>query len=131
MTACVEKNDASSRALIFVLDDDDTIRKLLQLMLERMNYRVMGFERGEALLAACAEGFPDLVLLDIQVATGMGGLDCLRALHSKGYDRPAIALTGFAESRGGNFSAVLGKPFTISELQTTVHSVLDGENRHE
>ncbi len=129
------KDGASGPVLVSVLDDDDAVRNLVLIMLGRMGCSATGFSRGEDLLAACAADFPDLVVLDIQVADGMGGLDCLRALRAAGYVAPAIAMTGLAGSggqypEGGEFSAVVGKPFTMNELESAIRSVLGGEGSH-
>jgi DNA-binding NtrC family response regulator len=115
---------------VMVMDDDDAVRDLVVLMLSRLGFVVEGYCQGEDLLAALdlRESPPCLMLLDINVARGMGGLDCLHALRQRGLDVPAIAMTGMLDADSHwegseNFYAVLGKPFAMGQLEHLVRSV--------
>lgn len=124
-----------SNGRILVMDDQPSIQALLQQGLERIGYTVVVASNGEQALLEYrrakneARSF-DLVLLDITVRGGMGGVDALEALRREDTDVLAIATTGYAtdettrqlETLG--FARVLAKPFLIHELQATIRAVL-------
>ena len=58
---------------IFVTDDEPAIRNAIIKRLTRKQHRVVGFESGDALLAALRQEIPDLILLDLKMP-GLSGL---------------------------------------------------------
>ena len=67
--------------LIFVIDDDKSMRILLRLALEQEGYQVFEAEDGKACLAAYLERQPDAILLDAIMA-GMDGFACCTQLRT-------------------------------------------------
>lgn len=65
---------------IYIADDEEPIRELLQSFLESDGYKVCGFPDGEALLDAFWKKPADLVILDIMMP-GKDGLTCCRELR--------------------------------------------------
>ncbi|MCR4759906.1 MAG: response regulator [Oscillospiraceae bacterium] len=59
--------------LIYIADDEQSIRELLQAFLESDGYEVTAFPTGDALLAAFQQKPADLVILDIMMP-GKDGL---------------------------------------------------------
>lgn len=80
--------------LIFVVDDDKSMRMLLRLALEQEGYQVFEAQDGEACLAAYQRRQPDAILLDA-VMPGMDGFTCCSRLRAfAGNDRmPVLMLT--------------------------------------
>jgi CheY-like chemotaxis protein len=60
---------------ILVVDDEPTVREVVQHYLEREGYRVQAAENGPAALAAFSAGAPDLIVLDLMLP-GVDGLGC-------------------------------------------------------
>jgi CheY-like chemotaxis protein len=68
--------------LINVVDDDESIRFMLRLMLERAGYDVIEAESGEECLEKFESVRPDLILLDINM-TGINGWDVSKQIKEK------------------------------------------------
>jgi DNA-binding response OmpR family regulator len=63
---------------ILVVEDEDYLRGLIRLALERAGYRVRDVADGEAALDAVAQQRPDLILLDVDLPGLDGFADCQR-----------------------------------------------------
>ena len=76
-----------------------------------------------------------MVILDLTVPGGMGGLETIKELLKIDPDVKAIASSGYSSdlvmSRYGKygFSGVLGKPYVIRELTRAVHKVLQRKSK--
>lgn len=80
--------------LIFVVDDDKSMRMLLRIALEREGYQVVEADDGKTCLAAYQHYQPDAILLDA-VMPGMDGFACCTQLQTfPGRDRtPVLMIT--------------------------------------
>ncbi len=79
--------------LIFVIDDDKSMRMLLRLALEQEGYQVLEAQDGVACLAAYQRQKPDAILLDA-VMPGMDGFTCCTELRTlKGSTVPVLMIT--------------------------------------
>ena len=114
---------------MLVVDDEEDIRALLRLQLERAGYEVVDEPGGRAALRSFHEGKPDLVLLDVTMP-GRSGWDVCRELRQRGLDVPIIMLTARGEEadrvRGLELGAddYVTKPFSLRELLARVRAVL-------
>lgn len=111
---------------VLVVDDDMAVRQVTVEML-----RDLGCETAQAVSAAEALTLlpqlrdpPDLMLLDYAMP-GMNGLQLARLLREQGVATPMVLVTGYAElgdaeGSGNPLDALLRKPFTIRELDTTL-----------
>ncbi len=116
---------------IMIVEDDESVRDLVQLMLESNGYEVLAVDDGEAAARVCGERAVDLLLTDV-VMPGMNGRDLaerltgmvpsLRILFMSGYSDEAIHRHGEL-GRGADF---LEKPFTERSLARKVRELLDG-----
>jgi two-component system, sensor histidine kinase and response regulator len=79
---CKVENWDMSNALINVVDDDESIRFMLRLMLERTGYDVVEAESGEECLEKFDSVRPDLILLDIKM-TGIDGWDVCKQIKER------------------------------------------------
>lgn len=116
---------------IYVVEDDDNIRALVQYALKTADFDVTGFANGRAFLSACERGIPSLALLDIMLPD-LDGLQILKELRGQPHTRklPVIFLT----AKGAEFDRVSGldagaddyivKPFSVLELISRVKAVL-------
>ncbi len=84
---------AKTSVTILVIEDDPTIRELLELLLNDAGYRSTSVADGVAALA-CAER-PDLVIADFNLPNGPNGVELIAELRQR-FERniPAIVLTG-------------------------------------
>jgi DNA-binding response OmpR family regulator len=113
---------------ILVVDDEPTVREVVQHYLEREGYRVQAAEDGPAALAAFRAHLPDLIVLDLMLP-GVDGLEVCRQVRAKG-STPIIMLTAKGHESDRIVGLELGaddyvvKPFSPRELVARVRSVL-------
>jgi CheY-like chemotaxis protein len=114
---------------IFVVDDDELSRALLEMLLMREGYRVETAESGEAALAslrARGRSAPDAILTDIQMP-GISGAQLAKELRAVCGDRTRIlAISGSVVQNEllAGFDGFLQKPFDMAELA----AMLAGKN---
>ena len=119
-------------ARILIAEDDEDLRLLLRLVVQRAGHEVEGVGDGVAALRAITRGGYDLVVLD-NMMPGMTGLEVLRACKDiTGADRPVMlmlsALVTRQDIRNGYVAGAddfLAKPFSREELGERVHLLLD------
>jgi DNA-binding response OmpR family regulator len=117
--------DAST---ILLVDDEDSVQKLLSYPLERDGFRVVHARDGEEALARFAEEDVDLVVLDLMLPK-LDGLEVCKRLRAES-TVPIIMLT----ARDDELDKVLGlelgaddyitKPFSIREFRSRVRALL-------
>ena len=76
---------------ILVVDDEPTVREVVQHYLEREGYRVGAAEDGPTALAVFSADVPDLIVLDLMLP-GVDGLEVCRQIRAKD-STPIIMLT--------------------------------------
>jgi two-component system response regulator AtoC len=82
------------RITVFVADDEPAIRSVIVKRLARKQHRAVGYESGDALLAALGQEVPDLILLDLKMP-GLSGLETLKKLHAVAPQVLVILLTAY------------------------------------
>ena len=113
---------------VLIVDDDETVRQLVDDYLGQNDFRVSGASRGEELMAALAGQVIDLVVLDLRLR-GEDGMQLLRQLRAHS-QIPVIILTGRAEEADRVMGLELGaddyltKPFSPRELLARIRTVL-------
>jgi PAS domain S-box-containing protein len=112
-----------SGALILVVDDNATTRKLLRITLRAEGYEVAEAEDGATALRLAAATPPALVLLDFRLPD-IDGSEVARQLRGSFRDLPIIGLTGWAQTEEGRlfdgFSDLLVKPVEPSRVVEVV-----------
>jgi DNA-binding response OmpR family regulator len=114
---------------ILLVDDEESIQKLLRYPLEREGYRVVQARDGEEALERFVEGPVDLVVLDLMLPK-VGGLEVCRRMRKAESTVPIIMLT----ARGDEVDKIVGleigaddyitKPFSIREFMSRVRALL-------
>jgi two-component system, cell cycle sensor histidine kinase and response regulator CckA len=118
-------------ARVLVMDDDPMVRsvaaKLLELLGHTADVVADGAEAVESYRARHAEGPPyDLVILDLTVPGGMGGIEALVRIRAIEPSVRAIVSSGYSDDdaissyKVHGFRAVLQKPYSIELLEQTV-----------
>ena len=117
--------------MIYLLEDDESIRKLVTYTLERSGFPAEGFPRPGEFWAGMEKASPEMVLLDIMLPEERG-LDVLHRLRaSREWRRlPVIMVT----ARNAEYDRVVGldagaddyisKPFGMMELVARVRALL-------
>ncbi len=105
---------------VWVVDDDQSLRWVLEKALNQAGMQTLSFERAELLLDALNDAEPDVLLTDIRMP-GMDGLTLLDRLTRRHPDLPVIVMTAHSDLdnavaayRGGAFE-YLPKPFDLDE----------------
>ena len=81
---------------IYVVDDDETIRRSLSFLLKTSGYAVRLFEGGTAFLKEAADLESGCVLLDVRMPD-IDGLEVQRELRARGIMLPVIIMTGHGD----------------------------------
>jgi chemotaxis protein histidine kinase CheA/ActR/RegA family two-component response regulator len=121
-----------SRALIMVVDDSLTVRKVTTSFLRRSGFEVMSAKDGQDALAQMEARLPALMLVDVEMP-GMDGFDLTRHLRSTATTAalPIIMITSRTADKHRNYAlrlgvnAYLGKPFQEDELLQEISRLLD------
>ena len=78
---------------VFIVDDDDAVRRFLSGLVQSINLRVEVHASAQDFLDAYEPGCPGCLLLDVRMP-GMSGLELQRELAGQSIDLPVIILTG-------------------------------------
>ncbi len=115
---------------VLVIDDDQSIRRTLELHLKGSGFRVHTAADGPGALRCAASEAPHLVLLDLRLP-GMDGFDVLRRLKADRPDLPVIVITAYDDMttaieavRLGAFDH-LGKPLDLEHLDEAIRRALE------
>jgi two-component system nitrogen regulation response regulator GlnG len=110
---------------VWVVDDDQSVRWVLEKALRQADMETRSFERGEHMLEALGSAKPDVLITDVRMP-GMDGLTLLDRLSSQSPDLPVIVVTAHtdlesavAAYKGGAFE-YLPKPFDVDEAVALV-----------
>jgi len=113
---------------VLVVDDDESLRRLVDDYLVQNDFRVSAAVTGGELMSAFAREVIDLVLLDLRLP-GEDGMQLLRQLRAQS-QIPVIILTGRSEEADRVMGLELGaddyltKPFSPRELLARIRTVL-------
>ncbi len=81
---------------IVYLEDDLANLALVRRVARASRHEVQGFTKAESVLTGLLENPPDLILVDLQLAGKMSGLEVVKALRGRGIEIPIIAMTAHA-----------------------------------
>ncbi|MFT5089395.1 MAG: PAS domain S-box-containing protein [Planctomycetota bacterium] len=116
--------DETSSARVLIVDDEETVRRTAQQILEQRGYRVYSCSSFDAVEVALREK-PDLVLLDLSMNVTLGR-EVLDEMQARGVDAKVIASTEdwFGAEDIMGVDGVVHKPIPPDELIRQVHKVL-------
>ena len=115
---------------VWILDDDKSIRWVLEKSLNKSGLHTVSFENGDDLLHRLAQESPDAIISDIRMP-GINGLDLLSTIREKHPQLPVIIMTAYSDldsavssySRGA--FEYLPKPFDIDEAVAMTQRALE------
>src|SRR6185503_15452258 len=115
---------------ILIVDDEPSMRDLLNILLSRAGYLVTTVEDGEDAVAQIGKEIFDLVITDLKMPK-LSGLDVLKAVRKACPETVVLVVTAFASTdtaveamKCGAYDYIT-KPFQIDEVQLIVRNALE------
>jgi two-component system response regulator PilR (NtrC family) len=127
----------TKRAKILIVDDERSIRELLEIFLKKEGFVVSSAANAEEGLAQVKASEFDLIISDIKMAD-MSGIDFLRELRQTTFNGQFILLTAFASAEAaiqalkmGAYDYILKTENFMEELKFVVFSALENRRLRE
>ena len=115
---------------VWIVDDDETIRIVLDRALAQRGFRVRQFETNVSIFSALQTGEPDVIITDIRLPDA-DGLTVLDQLNELDKDVPVIAMTAYSDLnkavaafQQGAFD-YLPKPFDLDQVISVVERAVE------
>lgn len=115
---------------VWVADDDNAIRVVLEESLSSAGFDVNTFSSGDEVVSLLESEEPDLILTDVQMP-GMLGYDLLKHINDNHENIPVIIMTAFTDmqaavdSYGGGAFEYIPKPFDLDEAIQIINRALE------
>jgi len=128
--------DAKRKPIIYIVDDDDGMRRALTLLMTTVGYQATAFARPSEFLAKYDPNQPSCLVLDVRMPE-MSGLELQQQLNRTGSMVPVILITGHGDvpmavqaMKDGAFD-FLQKPFRDQDLLDRINAAIkqDVQNR--
>jgi two-component system nitrogen regulation response regulator GlnG len=120
----------ASKSVVWIVDDDRSIRWVLQKAIEAADISVRVFETADAVINELEGGSPDVLVSDIRMP-GMDGLQMLSQVKESHPDLPVIIMTAYSDLdsavsvyEGGAFE-YLPKPFDVDDALELIQRAID------
>ena len=118
-------------ALIYIVEDDESIREIEEFALKNSGHKVLGFEDAKSFYKQIADVIPDLVLLDIMLPDENGN-EIVKKLRRSPYTKklPIIMVTAktadidLVKGLEDGADDYIKKPFSVMELISRVKALL-------
>jgi len=116
---------------VLLMDDEESIRRVVEIVLQRLGCEAVVVADGEAALrefeAGLASGRPiDLLILDLTIPGGMGGRQVMEAVRQRDPNVPAIVSSGYsndpvlARFADYGFQAMVQKPYDVRQFAAVI-----------
>lgn len=123
---------------ILVMDDDATIRTMLEKLLSDVGYRITTVDDGAKALCAYGEALNAadrfaIVLMDLTIPGGMGGKEAARGILAIDPNAKMVVFSGYsndtvlANFRDYGFAGVVKKPFDVARLIELLDQIVTTE----
>jgi len=127
-----------SKAIVFVVDDDLSVRQGLERLLRAVGWQVETFASAQEFLARRKENIPSCLVLDVRLP-GLSGLDLQKRIMEANREIPIVFITGHKDVptsvRAMKAGAVefLVKPFSKQDLLHAIEQAIkrDESARHQ
>ena len=126
--------NSDAEAMVFVIDDDESIREALHSLIRSVGLKVATFPSAHEFLQSERPDVPACLILDVRMP-GLSGLDLQRDLTEGNIHIPIIFITGHGDIpmsvRAMKAGAVefLTKPFRDQDLLDAIQQALDRDRR--
>lgn len=126
-------NNPSITSQILIVEDETIIARDIAMQLLGLGYQTLGpVKTGEQAIELAGRFRPQLVLMDVHLATSMDGITAAQEIRNK-FDIPCVFLSAFTEVESQIRAKLtypagyLAKPFSEQELRSVVAMALKGE----
>ena len=119
-----------AEAIVFVVDDDSSIREAIESLVKLAGLRVETFGTAQEFLRTERPDLPGCVVLDVELP-GLSGLDLQRELAAHGIKLPIIFITGYGDipmsvrAMKAGAQEFLTKPFRDQDLLDAIQQALE------
>ena len=121
---------------ILIMDDEPQLRYIMKEVLQDEGAIVyLVSEGGEAIdlfeKMSSSDNPIDLIIADLTIPGGMGGLEAIRLIREQGFPFKAIVISGYSNDpvmsdfKNYGFDAYIAKPFTSEDLLYAVKKVME------
>jgi FixJ family two-component response regulator len=117
-------------AIVFVVDDDSSIREAIESLVSLVGLRVETFGSAQEFLQNKRPDLPGCIVLDVELP-GLSGLDLQRELAAHGIKLPIIFITGYGDipmsvrAMKAGAAEFLTKPFRDQDLLDAIHQAVE------
>lgn len=131
-----QSKDAKRKPVIYIVDDDDGMRRALTVLMTTVGYAPVAFAKPSEFLAKYDPNQPSCLVLDVRMPE-MSGLEVQQQLNQQGSMLPVILISGHGDipmavqaMKDGAFD-FLQKPFRDQDLLDRINGALklDAKNR--
>ncbi len=130
-----QSSDNLHNLSILIMDDEPQLRYIMQEVLNDEGAIIYSVsEGGEAIdlfeKMAATDKPIDLIIADLTIPGGMGGLEAIRLIREQGFPFKAIVISGYSNDpvmsdfKNYGFDAYIAKPFTSDDLLNTVKKIM-------
>ena len=125
----MEPRSSEANHNVLVVDDNESVREVLTIMLSRRGYRCESATNGIEAVEKVRQSDFDAVVTDLQMPE-MDGIGLTRELHQHFSDLPVMIMTGQSDdslvesAMSAGARGLLSKPFEISELLMRLQKML-------
>ena len=115
---------------ILVIDDDETVRDVLQSFLSSKGFEVTLATEGQSGIDLIKSNTFDIILTDL-VMPGIGGIEILKEISSSNINTPVLVITAFGTVQTAVEAMKLGafeyvtKPFNLDEIMIVINKALN------
>ena len=116
--------------LVFVIDDDPSVRQALQVLIRSAGWQAEAFATARDFLALPRSGVPSCLVLDLSLPD-IDGLDLQRRVAEQGHDMPVVFVTAYGDvqkvvrAMKAGAVDVLTKPFDSSILLGAIANAIE------
>ncbi len=128
-----ESLEAAGPTCVLVADDEEPIRNLLRMSLEKLGFEVSLAKDGVEALELWAPNRFSAIILDVRMP-GKDGVEVMEAIRQQDQEVPILFITGNPDLDSARRAIIAGasdyllKPFDIVELRSRVTRAIDGLN---
>jgi CheY-like chemotaxis protein len=128
----VKERPGNSGGTVLVVDDEQTVRSVAKLCLERAGFEVMLAESGFAAIDVLrGEKGADVVLMLLDMSMpGMNGKDVMAKVRQAGIEIPVLICSGYSDAEvsrefsGLDIAGFIQKPFSSRQIVAAVRNAI-------